>query len=205
MKISPRAETWVVLLIGLFLGGRSTFSAVDKAGRIYAKYDREFRTLAAKANQRVGKEVIKVERLSDQFTVPQKLAIRGMPYEIGLTIGYIGQRAKARLPMLAESNRALNQKVVAVFDQPGPYELLTNTPLQEGEELLLRDCVRYRKAKPLLETGVRNQAEMLAIMKAMRITSGPARTLWTSVTDLNARTFEVRYFKEFDRKYEFKF
>jgi hypothetical protein len=39
----------------------------------------------------------------------------------------------------------------------------------------------------------------------MRITSGSTRTLWTTVMDLNARTFEVRYFKEFERKYEFKF
>jgi len=92
-----------------------------------------------------------------------------------------------------------------VFDRPGPYELLTNTPLQEGEEALLKKCFRYRKAKPLLETGIRNPAEMLEIMKAMRVTSGPGRTLWTSVMDLNARTFEVHYFKEFERKYEFKF
>jgi hypothetical protein len=46
---------------------------------------------------------------------------------------------------------------------------------------------------------------MLEVMKAMRITSGSTRTLWTTVMDLNARTFEVRYFKEFERKYEFKF
>ncbi len=46
-------------------------------------------------------------------------------------------------------------------------------------------------------------AGMFDVMNAMRVTSGAARTLWTSVMDLNARTFEVRYFKEFDRKHEF--
>ena len=91
-----------------------------------------------------------------------------------------------------------------VFDKPGPYELLTNLTFQEGEEFLVENCPRYRKARPLLEKGVRDTADMLEVMKAMRIT-GPGRSLWTSVMDLNARTFEVRYFKEFDRKYEFRF
>ena len=44
---------------------------------------------------------------------------------------------------------------------------------------------------------------MLEVMTAMRAT-GHGRSLWISVMDLKARTFEVRYFKEFDRKYEFR-
>ena len=91
-----------------------------------------------------------------------------------------------------------------VFDKPGPYELLTNLTFQEGEEFLAKNCPRYRKARPLLERGVRDTADMLEVMKAMRVT-GPGRSLWISVMDLNARSFEVRYFKEFDRKYEFRF
>ena len=54
-------------------------AAAHGADRIYAEYDREFRTFLAKANGRVGKEAIKVESLSDQFTVRQKLAIKGTP------------------------------------------------------------------------------------------------------------------------------
>ena len=46
---------------------------------------------------------------------------------------------------------------------------------------------------------------MLEVMNVMRITAGEARTLRASVMDLNARTFEVRYFKEFEREYKFKF
>ena len=57
----------------------------------------------------------------------------------------------------------------------------------------------------MLEAGVEDADGMFEVMKAMRVTTGPSRTLWTTVMDLNARTFEVRYFKEFDRKYEFKF
>jgi hypothetical protein len=91
-----------------------------------------------------------------------------------------------------------------VFDKPGPHELLTNLTFQEGEEFLAETCPRYAKAKPLLEEGVRDPADMLEVMKTMRVT-GPGRSLWISVMDLNARTFEVRYFKEFDRKYEFRF
>jgi hypothetical protein len=91
-----------------------------------------------------------------------------------------------------------------VFDRPGPYELLTNLTFQEGEEFLAETCPRYGRARPLLERGVRDTADMLEVMTAMRVT-GPGRSLWISVMDLNGRTFEVRYFKEFDRKYEFGF
>jgi hypothetical protein len=45
---------------------------------------------------------------------------------------------------------------------------------------------------------------LFEVMTAMRVT-GPGRSLWISVMDLNARSVEVRYFKEFDRKYEFRF
>jgi predicted choloylglycine hydrolase len=381
------------------------------ADPVYAKYDRDFRIFLAKAGEFVGKEVIKVERLSDSFTVPQKLTIKGTPYEVGLTIGHIGKQTKAGLPMLTDSNRALNQKVIElyqriypqqlelirgvaevykqpveqvdvgvfecyfttrlwcdllnnnqfyratdfgksarapskdhcsaascysnghqivgrnfdnpsdrphyfttmdvtgtykimghsiyditswvvdginergltlcvttayvdrepypsepailmghmcqivmqtcatvdealnllrtvrvwfpdeinhwlvadatgkavvvewnptdhkllVFDKACSYALLTNTPLQQGEDALLKKCWRYRKAKPVLESGIHDTAGMLEIMKGIRITSGPSRTLWTSIMDLNALTFEVHYFKEFDRKYEFEF
>lgn len=92
-----------------------------------------------------------------------------------------------------------------VFDKAGPWELLTNTPLQDGEDALMKNCSRYRAARPLLETGIRNSEDLLAAMKVMRITAGGARTLWTSIMDLNARTFEVRYLKEFERSYKFRF
>jgi hypothetical protein len=49
----------------------------------------------AKATQIVGKETIKVERLSDQFTVPQKLTIKA--------IGHIGRQANERLPLVDET------------------------------------------------------------------------------------------------------
>jgi hypothetical protein len=65
--------------------------------------------------------------------------------------------------------------------------------------------VRVIGDKMMLEAGVQDAAGMFEVMKAMRVTSGPSRTLGTTVMDLNARTFEVRNFKEFERKYEFKF
>ncbi len=379
---------------------------------VYAEYEQDFRALLPKVSKRVGKEILKVEPWSQQFTVPRKLAIKGTPYELGLAIGYIGKHAGTRLPLLKDANRDVNRKVtelyqrifpqqleiirgvaevygtpaekidarvfernftttlwcgllknnqfyrttdfqkytdfatnydhcsvasyfangrqlvgrnfdnpsdrphyfttmelaggykvvghtiyditswvtdginekglslsvttaygdlepypnepavvmghmceiimqtcatveealkllrtvrvwfpdevnhwlladatgkavvvewnpknykLQVFEQPGPYELLTNTPLELGEEAVVKNCWRYRKAKPMLEAGVQDIAGMFEVMKAMRVTSGLSRTLWTSVMDLNARTFEVRYFKEFDRKYEVKF
>jgi hypothetical protein len=102
-----------------------------------------------------------------------------------LVVGHIGREAKARLPLLAESDRPLNQKFV--------------------DEKARSACPHYRKAKPLLENGVRSTAEMFQLMDSIRETSGGSRTLWTSVMDLNARTMEVRYLKEFDRKYDFRF
>ena len=376
---------------------------------VYSQYERDLQALLPKASKRAGKEVIKVEPLSEQFTVPRKLAIKGTPYELGLTIGYIGKQTEARLPM--SSDKELNRKTIElyqriypqqleiirgvaevyetpvdkidagafeyafttslwcgllkygrfnratefqkytdfashehcsaascyangrqlvgrnfdnpsdkphyfttmelaggykvmghtvyditswfvdginekglslcvtsasgerepypdepavlmghmcqilmqtcasveealkllrtvrvwfpdevnhwlladasgkavvvewnpknhkllVFEQPHPYELLTNTPLELGEEAVLKECWRYCKAKPMLEAGVQDAAGMFEVMKAVRVTSGASRTLWTTVMDLNARTFEVRYFKEFERKYEFKF
>jgi hypothetical protein len=122
MNAALRSQTWVavVVLVGLLLGCRSIPPAGNNADRVYAEYDRAFQTFLAKANGRVGKEVIKVERLSDQFTVPQKLAIKGTPYEIGLILGYVGQEAQIRLPMLSETNRALNQKVMELYQNIYP-------------------------------------------------------------------------------------
>jgi hypothetical protein len=429
------------LLLGLvasYLGYR-WFSdrATDEHDRVYREYDQQFREHLADVTQLVGKETIKVERLSDRFTVPQKLTIQGTPFEVGLTIGHFGKRTKAKLPLVAESNRDLNQKLadlyrkiypqqlevvrgvadaygqpveqidlvlfeqdfcsnlwcdllqherfyketdfskqgdlvekygekygcsmasyfanghqlvgrnfdlpsdrphyfldlqmegtyqvlghtvyditgevvdginekgfslsvasniglrrdkgawaadegkyatreayprepaivfwhmtqvmmqtcasvdealellravkvwfpakwrgldlpgshwlladatgksvivewtagdheLLIYDQPGPGELITNLTFQEGENLVAEKCPRYAKAKPLLDRGVNNMADMLEVMKSMRI-SGPGRSLWISVMDLNERTFEVRYFKEFERKYEFSF
>ena len=392
-----------------------TFKLKHYSDEVYGQYDREFRSYLAKATRLVGKETIRVERLSERFTVPQKLTIQGTPYDIGLTIGYIGREAKARLPPRTGTDRALNEKVVAlyqriypqylelvrgvaaaydqpfekvnlggferdfttvlwcrllknsqfyqatdfdrfghvyldhhcsvasyytngheivgrnfdnpsdrphflatiemagtykvmghtiygitswapdgmnekgfsvsvtsnnegkyacrepypsepailmahmalilmqtcatvdealavlrsvrvwfpdegnhwlladatgksvvvewtpgdrklvVFDRGGPYALLTNTAFQEGEAALSQNCWRYRRAKTRLEAGVPDTAEMLDLMKSIRFTVGATRSLWTSIMDLNARTFEVHYFKEFDHKYEFRF
>jgi hypothetical protein len=424
-----------VLLIGLLVAllGYRGCSGPDEYDRVYHEYDREFRAYLANAARAVGKETIQVERLSDRFTVPQRLTITGTPHEIGLTIGHVARQAGARLPLLDEADRALNRKLadlyrrvypqqlalvrgvadaygqaaeridlvlferdftshlwcdllqyerfyrvtdfgkhagpagrhrcsaasyfangrqivgrnfdlpsdrphffvslemagtyrvmghtvyditgevedginekgfslcvtanvgvrrgegawaadegkyasrepyprepavvfwhmmqvvmqtcatvdealallravrvwfpanwkgqalpgahwlladatgkavvvewsaddhrLLVFDRPGPYELLTNLTFQEGEEFLAQKCPRFARARPLLEKGVGGTADMLEVMKAMRV-SGPGRSVWTSVMDLNARTFEVRYFKEFERKYEFRF
>jgi predicted choloylglycine hydrolase len=93
----------------------------------------------------------------------------------------------------------LNHKMV-VFDKKGPWELMTNSALQLGEPNVVKECWRYRKAKPELEAGVKDTAGMLDIMKGIR-----SNTLWTSVMDLNARTMEVHYYKEYGTKYEFGF
>jgi hypothetical protein len=423
----------LIALIVAFLGYRwASDRATGESAQVYREYDQKFRAYLANAVQIVGKETIKVERLSDRFTVPQKLTIQGTPYEIGLTIGHIAKQANERLPLVDETNRELNQKLaellrkinpqhldmvrgvaeayeqppeqidlvlferdftsdlwcnllqherfyrdtdfskqdpsaekygcsvasyyahghqivgrnfdlpsdrptyftdlqmagayrvmghtvydltgemndginekgfslssagnvgsqwwkgdtgdrikytsrdpyprepaivfwrmtqvvlqtcatvdealallqavrvwfpatfrgmalegthwlladatgkavvvewtpgdsqLLVYDKPGPYELMTNFSFQEGEEFLVKTCPRYRKSRPLLEKGVRDTTDMLEVMKSIRAT-GPGRSLWISVMDLNARSVEVRYFKEFDRKYEFRF
>jgi predicted choloylglycine hydrolase len=415
----------VLLAVSRAFPGGTTLDPLESR-RVYDEYDRAFRASLARATQAVGKEVIKVERLSDRFTVPQKLTIKGTPYEIGLTVGHIGRQAKARLPVLAETDRTLNRKVtdlyrriyphylevvqgvaavygqpveqidlgrferdftlhlwcdllqherfyratnfgtgdpdpthhcsvasyyadghqivgvnfdissdrphyfqtlemagtykvmghavydltgesvdglnekglslcvassagvrrgaegwvvdperyisrepyptqpaiamqhmmqivmqtcatvdealallgtvhvwlpfktgfhwlladatgksvivewtpgdheLVVFDRPGPYELLTGVAYQDGEAALSA-CPHYRRAKPLLESGARNTAEMFEVMNGVREPSGECRTLWTCVMDLNAQNFQVRYLKDFDHKYDFGF
>src|SRR5689334_15049341 len=71
---------------------------------VYSQYEKDLRVYLAKATKLVGKEVIKVEPLSEQFTVPRKLSIKGTPYELGLTLGQIGKQAGFRLPLLTETN-----------------------------------------------------------------------------------------------------
>ena len=94
-----------------------------EAERVYREYDREFRAYLAHANERIGKEVIKVERLSDQFTVPQKLTIHGTPHEIGLEIGHVAKQAGSRPPMVAAANLELNRKMAEVYQRIYPEQL----------------------------------------------------------------------------------
>lgn len=97
----------------------------------------------------------------------------------------------------------LQQRMV-VLDKPGPYELMTNTALQLGEDFVMSDCWRYRQARPQLEAGVADMAGMFTIMRAIR-PSGGVRSLWTTIMDLNRRRFEVHYDKEYERAFEFHF
>src|SRR5688500_11059699 len=96
------------LLLGLvvaYLGYRWNANRLHaENGGVYREYDQEFRAHLAEVTRIVGKETIKVERLSEQFTVPQKLTIQGTPFEIGLTIGHFGKRTKAKLPLVEETN-----------------------------------------------------------------------------------------------------
>ncbi len=98
----------------------------------------------------------------------------------------------------------LNRYMV-VLEKGGPWELATNTALQKGEDYVIRHCERYRAAKPMLEAGVNSSDEMFDVMRAVKQTSGPARTLWTSVIDLRRMTYQMRYFKEYERRYEIDF
>src|SRR5262245_8758502 len=115
----------VLPLLGLLLLAISATSLDSQSPgeRVYGEYDREFQTYLAKAAAVVGKESIKVERLSDRFSVPKRLTIKGTPYEIGLTIGHVGRQAGARPPLLGESDRALNQKFTDLYRRVYPQQL----------------------------------------------------------------------------------
>jgi predicted choloylglycine hydrolase len=91
--------------------------------QLYADYDREFLTYLASAVQAVGKPTMVVERLSDRFTVPRRLTIRGTPHEIGLTIGHIARQANHRLPLVSEASRALNQQIIDLYRRIYPQHL----------------------------------------------------------------------------------
>jgi hypothetical protein len=98
----------------------------------------------------------------------------------------------------------LNRRMV-VFDRQGPFELVTNTALQKGEDYVILNCWRYRTAKPMLECGIQSNEAMINVMKAVRQTTGGGRSLWTSVMDLKQLSYEAHYLKEYDRKYQFGF
>jgi hypothetical protein len=78
-------------------------------------------------------------------------------------------------------------------------------PTIVGEDYVNSHCWRYQTAKPMLDAGTANTGDMLNIMNAIRPTSGGTRTLWTSIMDVNSRTFEVYYRKEYSRKFVFGF
>jgi predicted choloylglycine hydrolase len=94
---------------------------------------------------------------------------------------------------------------MVVMDRNAPYELMTNLALQKGEDYVMRNCTRYRTAKSMLEAGIGNTADMLRVMSAIRQTSDNSHTLWTSIMDLNNRTLEIHYRKEYNKKYKFGF
>jgi hypothetical protein len=112
-------------LLGLLLLAISVTSLDRQSpdGRIYGEYDREFRAYLAKAAGHVGKETIRVERLSGRFTVPKRLTVKSTPYEIGLTIGHVGRQAGARPPLLGDGDRALNQKFTELYRRVYPQQL----------------------------------------------------------------------------------
>jgi hypothetical protein len=94
---------------------------------------------------------------------------------------------------------------MVLLDKEGPYELMTNTALQKGDDYVANNCWRYRTAKPMLESGILDMNDMFTIMETIRPTSGSSRTLWTSVMDVTNKRFEVYYRKEYSKKYEFGF
>jgi hypothetical protein len=64
-----------------------------------------------------------VARLSDRFTVPKKLTVRGTPREIGLTIGHVARQAGQPLPLVSTGGRALNQQIVDLYRRVYPAHL----------------------------------------------------------------------------------
>ena len=98
-----------------------------------------------------------------------------------------------------------HSKKMVVFNRSGPYELITNTALQHGDEYVLQNCWRFSGLKPILEQGISNMTEMRNMMETARFTEYDVRTLWTSIMDLNNLSFEISYLKEYDRIYRFSF
>src|SRR5262245_39431247 len=119
----PALLVLLTALVAILLASRWSRERDWDADRVYAEYDRNFRAYLANATRLVGEETIKVERLSERFTVPQKLTIQGTPYDVGLTIGHIGRQAGVRLPAVADTDRSLNQKVADLYRRMYPQDL----------------------------------------------------------------------------------
>jgi len=114
----------LVLAVVVVVAARFAFrEPAWDAERVYREYDRELRTYAAEANRCAAKEVLKIEPLSQQFRVPEKLTIRGTPYEIGRMIGHIGLRTNAPLPLVKAADRGMNEKVSSLYRRIYPEQL----------------------------------------------------------------------------------
>jgi Linear amide C-N hydrolases, choloylglycine hydrolase family len=112
--------------------------------QLYADYDRDFLSYLANAAQAVGRPTMVVERLSDRFTVPKRLTVRGTPREIGLTIGHVARQAGHPLPLVSEAGRALNQQIVDLYRRiyPPHLEVVAGIASVSGSSLDQVDMVQ---------------------------------------------------------------
>jgi hypothetical protein len=120
----------LILLAGAMAGCNTagsptpaTTSRQQSLDQLYADYDREFLSYLANAVQAVGRPTMVVERLSDRFTVPKRLTIRGTPREVGLTIGHIARQAGHSLPLVSAAGQALNQQIIDLYSRVDPRHL----------------------------------------------------------------------------------
>jgi hypothetical protein len=91
--------------------------------QLYDGYDDDFLRYLAVATQATGVPTMVVERLSDRFTVPKKLTVRGTSREVGLTIGHLARQAGQPLPLVSNGSRALNQQIVDLYRRAYPAHL----------------------------------------------------------------------------------
>jgi len=74
--------------------------------------------------------------------------------------------------------------------------VMTNTAWQEGEAYLKAHCWRYEKACADLRRGLSGEDKMKTIIESIRIHYPGARTLWTSVYNLNTLTMDIAFREE---------
>ena len=98
-------------------------SRQESINQLFADYDQQFQQLLANAVAAVGKETIRLEPLSDRFTVPKKLTISGTAYEIGYTIGHISNQFNHTPKQVSESKKQLNQQIIQMYQKIYPQYL----------------------------------------------------------------------------------
>ena len=80
-----------------------------------------------------------------------------------------------------------------VFRSTDSSMVMTNTAWQEGEDYLKSNCWRYQTASRRLKRGLSGEDDMRKLIEAVQVHYPGARTLWTSLYNLNTLTMHIAF------------
>lgn len=95
----------------------------ESVDSLFDTYDQEFIGYLANTVQATGKNTIVLTPLSDRFTTPKKMTIKGTPYDIGFTMGHIAGQFNHRPAQVSDNQRELNGQIADMYRRIYPQYL----------------------------------------------------------------------------------